>query len=272
VQLQDSGDGGALSLALLPASWSETQGGGDQGRGMFFLRPRVEVDRPMALSAPHPRFDSDSGTVAAMAFRQLRARSLAIAGTHRCANSALSGCSGSTSSCDSESSPYRESDMAHMERAFFQVFHERMDREYDRAIQHIQVHGMGSSADEPEFSISGGVTRDHDDPGFPSNRLASTLGEIVRAAGSSKPANSCNAPGQENMLCGTTNTQGRYTNGVDVAEVCMRSSGGNGVGRFIHAELSRAIRNPAGSLGPQTFVDALALVFPASAPPESSAP
>ena len=80
-------------------------------------------------------------------------------------------------------------------------------------------------------------------------------------AGSQKPGNSCNQTGDINRLCGSTNTQGRYTNGVDAGQVCTTSSSGESNGRFIHAELSKAIRDINGTIGPQVFIDALGDVF-----------
>jgi hypothetical protein len=261
VEIVDQGANNASFLALLPANWTPTDTTAADGRGLFFMRATQDMAKHMALSSPHPRYDSYTGLVAANAFRQLTARSLAVAGTHRCANAMQSGCSGTTTSCGTPAAPFRESDMAHTDRSFFQVFHEVMDADGGGAIQHVQVHGFASGANDPEFSISGGTTTNVGDSNFPSNRLATKLAELTAMAGSPKPGNSCNAPGDINKLCGTTNTQGRYTNGVNAAKVCQTSSGGVGAGRFVHAELSKAIRDMNGSIGPQVFIDALGSTF-----------
>ncbi|MFP6685158.1 MAG: hypothetical protein VB934_10610 [Polyangiaceae bacterium] len=261
VAIVDEGANDAVFYALLPNSWSSQDTPALDGRGLFFVRAKQEVNKYLGLSAPHPRFDSFSGLVATNAFRQLEARSLAIAGAHRCANATLSGCSGTTAVCGSPAAPYRESDMAHMDRAFFQVFHEVMDADGGGSIQHVQVHGFASGANDPEFTLSAGTSNNVADDNFTPNLLATKLAELTALAGSQKPGNSCNQTGDINRLCGSTNTQGRYTNGVDAQQVCTTSSGGASDGRFVHAELSKAIRDINGSIGPQVFIDALSDVF-----------
>lgn len=255
VELIDSATSGPFFYALLPVDWTATQVAGGAGRGLFFLRKMEDTQKAVALSSPHPRFDSYSGLVATKAFRDLAARSLAIAGTHRCANIKESGCSGTTTVCGH--STYRESDMAHTERGFFQVFHEVMDSDQTASIQHIQVHGFSSQANDPEFSLSAGTGQDYDNANFFPNRLATILAAKVSKSGSIKAGNSCNQPGDINRLCGGTNTQGRFTNGVDASKVCTESSNGQASGRFLHAELSKAMRDPNGSIGPQPFIDGL---------------
>jgi hypothetical protein len=257
VMIVDQGANDAEFYALLPHSWSAQDTPALDGRGLFFVRAQQQVNKDLGLSAPHPRFDSFSGLVATNAFRQLEARSLAIAGAHRCANAAQSGCSGTTAVCGSPAAPYRESDMAHMDRAFFQVFHEVMDADGGGSIQHVQVHGFASGANDPEFTLSAGTSNNVADDNFTPNLLATKLAELTALAGSQKPGNSCNQQGDINRLCGSTNTQGRYTNDVDASQVCTMSSGGESNGRFIHAELSKAIRDSNGTIGPQVFIDAL---------------
>ena len=260
VQMVDQGSNNDAFYALLPATWTLSDSTAVSGRGLFFVRSSQDTVKQLVLSAPHPRYDLYTGLVASNAFRQLRARSLAIAGTHRCANSLASGCSGTTTACGASSAPYRESDMAHMERGFFQVFHEAMDADLSSTIQHVQVHGFASGSDDPEFSISAGTTANVGDDNFASNLLATTLAQLTASAGSTKPGNSCNQEGDINRLCATSNTQGRYTNGVAPAMVCTTAAA-SANGRFVHAELSKAIRESVGSIGPQVFIDALNSTF-----------
>lgn len=255
VEIVDTQSASPFFYALLPTGWSETSTSGGSGRGIFFVRKMADTNKPIALSSPHPRFDLQSGLVATNAFRQLEARSLAIAGTHRCANVNESGCSGTTTVCGY--STYRESDMAHTERGFFQVFHEVMDDDQGGGIVHVQVHGFSSQPTDPEFTLSAGTSKDYPDPLFFPNRLASILAPKVAQKGSTKGGNSCNQPGDINRLCASTNTQGRYTNGVDAKLVCTTSSQGQAGGRFLHAELSKAMRDPKGSIGHQPFIDSL---------------
>ena len=91
--------------------------------------------------------------------------------------------------------------------------------------------------------------------------LAEHLVKLTKAAGSTKPGNSCNRAGDLNLLCGSTNTQGRFSNGVAAESACVTSAS-IATGRFVHAELSKAIRDSSGALGPQVFIDALKLTFP----------
>lgn len=255
VLLQDNGTR-PLLLALVPEPWSAAQPFGGDGRGVFIARATRDSTVDVVLEAPHPRYDTRSGLVAAMAFRQLAARALAVAGTHRCANMMLSMCSGTTGACGGSGQPYRESDMAHTADGFFQAFHEAADAAQPATL--LQVHGMSSAPDEPIASISDGTSANLADEQYASNQLAAAIGSFASAAGSSKDAGSCNRSGDPNLLCGSTNTQGRFTNGVASADVCTMSSGGMASGRFLHAELAPELRDPNSSIGPQVFIDALA--------------
>jgi hypothetical protein len=246
-------------LALVPDAWTALEPTGGSGRGLYILRPAA-VGAELVLEAPHPVHDAHTGLVAALAFRQLRAQALAIAGSHRCANLAPSLCSGTTSACGPGNQPYRESDMAHTAEAFFQVFHQAADSLLPSTL--LQLHGMSSGKGAPIASISDGTTGNVVNPRYLSNRLASDLTRLVLAAGGNKQATSCNRGGDPNLLCGTTNMQARFSNGVAPRALCSTNSGSSASGRFIHAELGPQLRNPNNRLGPQLFVDALASALP----------
>ncbi len=228
------------------------------GRGRYLVR--LGVARDLLISAPHPRFDSYTGVRGVELFLDLQARAFAIAGTHRCANAAPSGCDGSTSVCGT-AAPYRISDQAHTEGGFFQAFQESVGVSLG-----IQIHGFGSGADEPEFTLSDGTTANTEAPLHFGNRVTATLEKAVAAAGSSKPGNSCNRFGDINLLCGSTNTQGRWLNGVSSAEVCTVPADA-ATGAFLHMELSKELRVPGGLLEPNLVLEALLDELPAVSAP-----
>ncbi|MFT7626336.1 MAG: hypothetical protein ACI9WU_005531, partial [Myxococcota bacterium] len=167
-------------------------------------------------------------------------------------------CSGTTGVCGS-SAPYRESDQAHTDTGFFHVFH-RAVFDSDSATVALQIHGFGSDPEDPEFTFSDGRTSNQP-AGHISNELASALEILTAAAGSTKGGNSCNDSSGFNLLCGTTNTQGRYSNGVAQGLACGTSSS-SASQRFIHMEMSFSLRSPTGSLGPWLVSQAVETVFP----------
>ncbi len=230
------------------------------GRGMFIVRGNAV--RELVLEAPHPLYDLGSGLLAAEVFQASGARALAVAGAHRCANAAPAECDGSTTVCnDGQLGAYRESDMAHVDGSYFQVFHEVLSTEHASTVT-VQVHGMASDEDDPEFSVSDGTGYDNPDDQHPPNVLAAALEQRVAAAGGDKPGNSCNREGDKNVLCGKSNVQGRFTNGVAGDEVCAVAPT-TGTGAFLHVELSKDLRHPGGILGPEMVIDTVLEVIPA---------
>jgi cysteine-rich repeat protein len=259
IQIVDLGHGDEILMALVPAAWSAAAPTGGDGRGLFVWRSASQSTRALVLAAPHPRFDLHTAVIAADVFRQLGARAFFMAGTHRCANAVASGCSGTTAACSDAAEPFRESDAPHATQSFVQAFHEALDGADGGHLTHLQIHGMGSTT--LAFSTSDGTTTDTADAHHPSNRLAEQL-EVLMAGSSSLPGNSCNRIGDADELCATTNTQGRYSNGVDAQLVCTQSSGGQATGRFVHAELGPDLRDPDGPLGPQLLIAAVEQAFP----------
>jgi hypothetical protein len=73
--------------------------------------------------APHSLHDTGTLEQARDLFTGLGARVLVVSGTHRCANAAASGRSGTTAVCDGTSGPFRVSDMAHTEQSAFHAAH-----------------------------------------------------------------------------------------------------------------------------------------------------
>lgn len=256
VIVTDSASDDDLVLGILP------EVGNALFRGTFFVRPRFLSLRDAVFEAPHPKYDIATGVLATRLFCALGARGLAVAGCHRCSNSEISPCDGSTTACnDGTYGPYRISDMAHHAESFFEVFHESALQDCGPASIAVSVHGMASGADDPEFSCSDGTTIDQPDPEYPTNRLATELERLIVDAGSEKPGNGCNLPGDQNLLCGSTNVQGRFANGVAHEDICTTSAW-TPSGQFIHIELSRELRTGAGAVGPDLVIRGFDFALP----------
>jgi hypothetical protein len=223
------GAGAEAGLAL----WKPASAG--TGGAVFAWRVAA---RPIVFEAPHPFFDVGTLAESVVLFERLRARALIASGTHRCASTKLSGCDGTTFACSTSSDevPYRESDMAHGERTFFQTAHVALVRRYPDHLA-VSVHGMSSAG----VSISDG-TRLPTSATSPVARLDAAL----RAAFPGERITSCNrfpgAPAVENRLCGGTNAQGRYLNGS--SDPCKTAASAS-TSRFIHMEQSQAVRAEA---------------------------
>ena len=74
----------------------------------------------LILMAPHIKNDTNTGNQAMYCFKNNVAKAVFINGTHRCNSNAYSACSGTTTTCNSGSDPYRVSDLAHNTNSIFQ--------------------------------------------------------------------------------------------------------------------------------------------------------
>jgi len=136
------------------------------------------------------------------------------------------------------------------------------DAEFGSNSLHLQLHGMGSGAGDPEFSISDGTTTNISSTSHLGNMFASSLGLKIKAAGSTKSANSCNHPLHINKMCGEWNTQGRYTNGVLYSNTCTQNTT-QASGRFLHLEMSKDLRYVGyGPLSSAQVIDTVKDVIP----------
>jgi len=180
-------------------------------------------------------------------FQELSARGLFLSGTHRCASSQRSPCSGTTTACDAAASPYRISDVAHFDLNFFQTAHQATLGLAPPPLV-ISVHGYSYAA-EPDITLSDG-TRTTASETDPVNRLRNALQK--RGVG----AYSCNRQeGLSLAYCGTTNVQGRLSNRS--AQPCSSAASG-GSGLFIHMEQKLSIRT-----NPEDLAAALQEAIPA---------
>lgn len=219
----------------------------DRGTGRAVIAWRQDAARGLIVEVPHAIYDLMTLEESLAIFDGIGARSIIASGTHRCANAVASGCDGTTGACG-EREDYRESDMAHAVDTAFQVAHEVLSTEH--ASDWIaSVHGMGDAG----ASISDG-TMSATDADAPVANLAAAMLEQFPA----EQITTCNDyPGAvvNERLCGTTNTQGRFTNGSSAA--CTVGAAAS-AGRFLHMEQSTAVRAE-----PDLVVEAFDAVVPA---------
>lgn len=217
------------------AIWRPLDGSGDA-----WLAWRSGPAAPLVIEVPHPLADRRTLAQGRRLFRELGARALLVAGSHRCASFELAGCPGQSRICGNGLEPYRASDVAHNNHSMFHAMHVALADVHPEA-WFVSVHGMA----RPGAIISDGTGHQTDPESFVA-RLAHAL--AARAPG----VMSCNplvglplAPG----LCGTTNVQGRHLNGGhDTCHAEIEA----GSGRFVHLEQGAALRRR-----PAPVVDAL---------------
>ena len=200
----------------------------ERGWGTFLVNP--DYLRQVAIEVPHARYDTNTHREGADVFRETGARFLLMSGTHRCANSEESSCSGTTSACGGSSQPYRVSDMAHFENALFQLFHEVVTVRVNQ-LYSINLHGHAQSSC-PNFFMSSGVGN------TPTQILLDIKAHLLNSGGvtasvAGDGTSSCS-------LTGGTNTQGRFTNGS--SNPCNQAATTPN-GYFMHIEQSRNIRD-----------------------------
>jgi hypothetical protein len=217
-----------------------------RGQGTYVVD--LQYARNVIVEVPHPLWDINTPEEGVAIFQALGARSLFIAGTHRCANPMTeSGCSGTTTSCGQPSIPVRISDAPHFTRNFMFAAHGATLQA--PAALSLNLHG---NASEPyAIQLSDGTRRFADDTPLV-NQLRNALQARIGA-----DAGSCNwqADGLDaSNLCGTTNAQGRLSN--NSLDPCTRNAS-NPSGLFLHIEQHRYIRD-----NPGVLIDALQEVLP----------
>lgn len=203
------------------------------GSGHALIAWRPGAARPLIVEAPHPFYDEGTLEQAVKIFVALDARALLVAGTHRCASLAPSGCDGFTAACEGTPTRYRESDMAHNNHSVFQLAHEILAANFADDIV-LSLHGMVGT---------GGIISDGTLIPTSSTALVARFTRELAALVADQPIISCNAwPGVDSAenLCGTTNTQGRYLNGI-IEDHCLQAAIYSS-GRFLHLEQGRDLR------------------------------
>ena len=217
-----------------------------RGQGLYC----VDYDAPPThfVSVPHPVYDADTNVEGVEVFRGIGARFYSLSTTHRCANSAESACSGTTSACR-PAGPYKVSDPAHNVDAYFHHFGTTVVDNNPTTIA-IQLHGCGASTcpangDDADIvaRISAG-TEDNLPPDELVNVLTAELNEELQGLGRGS-ALSCSEPVADKQLCGTTNPLGRYINGQP--DPCENPGVSFEGSRWLHIEQSRNLRRDDGA-------------------------
>jgi hypothetical protein len=188
----------------------------------------VDYQRLIAIEVPHGRYETNTPSEGIDIFRRTGALLFEMNGAHRCANSAFTPCDGTSDVCGT--GRYHASDMGHMTQTAFQVMHEEYTKAHPGGYS-FSIHGMSQTNCSDIFLSNGTATgstqmlRDMKDSMNESGDI------IVCVAGDG----TCSC-----TLNGTTNVQGRCTNGS--SQPCYLPASGNN-GRFIHAEQLRRVRD-----------------------------
>ncbi|HEY0458192.1 MAG TPA: hypothetical protein VGC97_03505 [Pyrinomonadaceae bacterium] len=206
--------------------------------------------RNLITEVPHPLADAVTLEEGAAIFQATNARALFIAGTHRCANAETSPCSGTTTVCnEGVSGKFKISDAGHYTENFFQEAHRASLGLRDKIPTAISLHGNDVDS-LPDIVLSNGTTNE-----AASNSRVNRLRQQLKNLGAS--AGSCNFPGDGNLsLCGTTNVQGRLSNGSTLSPCKINAASASGL--FLHIEQHLDIRE-----NPSRLINALKTVIPA---------
>lgn len=221
--------------------------------GTYFFNPRAT--RPnLVFEAPHAIKDFNTGKESAMAFKKLSAWSFSITGAHRCNNSILGTCDGTTQVCSGGNTNFRISDMAHTVEGILYLSAILIDDHKNNLIQHIQLHGFGRKSGDPAFILSNGVTvqpSGEDLLQFFANNLMTVDASYTSEVAHKNP---------NIKLKGTSNTIGRWLNAS--TDPCNESASNNSA-RFFHFEqaLEEIRDEPVNWL---KVIQALEMTFPSN--------
>lgn len=203
------------------------------GTARFALR--LSEARRIILGVPHGRSETHTLIQGVELFENLMARALIVSGSHRCANTTYSSCSGRTSVCGNLES-FRSSDLAHNDNTIYQWVHEKIADKYSNDWV-VSIHGKSGSG----TIVSNGTTCS-----IAESTPAALLVSAIEADAdlSNEGIKTCNfypgAPKTTRELCGTTNVQGRYVN--NSVNACAKSATST-THRFIHLEQSSEVRS-----------------------------
>ncbi|MEM0895296.1 MAG: lamin tail domain-containing protein [Verrucomicrobiota bacterium] len=198
--------------------------------GLFIVDPTPE--RTLVVESPHPLFDGVR-VPAIDLFFEANAVAFFQAGTHR--NNSLT-----EINCDNSGTPYRISDVAHSPESLFQVAHEVVEAHFERTVS-LSFHGMAEDSDPTDVVVSNGTG--HQFLGHSLSRdLATRMNEILTDANDSRVAVSHQEPGENPSLAGSTNTQGRATNGSAIP-CTVPAPTAIFPERFIHLECDPDVRS-----------------------------
>ena len=180
----------------------------------------------LVIQAPHPIYDINTGEQAIYCFSKLNAKSLFIAGAHRCNHSSFSSCDGTTTACSSSLTAYRISDMAHNVNTPFQNTTEILMAN-DSSTVFFQLHGFAKESTDPYLIISNG-TRD-----TPLVDYAVQFKNELSVIDNTLTFKIAHIDLSWDRLIAFSNTQGRLVNGsLDPCNTHNNYSNGN----FVHLE------------------------------------
>lgn len=228
-----------------------------RGWGFYVVNPRPR--RMLVLEAPHPQHDLHTGTLAAELMVRLQARAMLVSTTHRCASTRPSRCGGRTGACRQikRRGRFRSSDRAHITRSIFHSAHVRLMEDDPRLVA-VQLHGFSRRPWRRRHVIFSDGTRRYGRRSSLSNRLARVMRAMLPAR-RRRLVRSCNERGQR-YLCGTSNVQGRHTNG---APNPCRTPARRSSNRFIQVEQSLDARTPGGRFDHDLLPRAMERFWPA---------
>ncbi|MGB1131004.1 MAG: lamin tail domain-containing protein [Haloferula sp.] len=193
-------------------------------------------ERALVVQSPHPLYDGVR--VAAIdVFMDTGAVAFFQAGTHRNNSLTPGNCDGTLNG-----EAYRISDMAHAPASLFQAAHVVLENHFDQTVS-LNFHGMADDSDDADVVISNG-TSDTWIGNSLSRDLAFRMNEIILADDPMdlRYAVSHQEPGEDPNLSGSTNTQGRATNGS--TNTCtVAATTAIFLERFIHLEADPDVRN-----------------------------
>jgi hypothetical protein len=223
-----------------------------RGWGLYAIN--LNGTRSIVIETPHPIADAGTESEGASFFLGLSARALLIAGTHRCANTQASPCSGTTSVCSDASvqEPYRISDAAHSKEQLFHVAHKVL-LNANAALVAIALHGYAQRGADPYAFVSDATKNV-----APAANVANQFAQFLRATtGLANAAQSCNDGSTGARLCGTEDIQGRYANGSP--DACLLDA--PATGRFLHIEQSLDFRTVGGAVEAAQMLSVLSQLF-----------
>jgi len=245
-----------------------------RGLGTYIYNPTA--CRNLSFQAPHAGGDQNTREEAATLFADLNATALLVAGTHRCANSAISACDGSSNACGDGS--FHVSDVAHYTQNYFEPAHEEIVKTVPGIIT-VAIHGEGVHT--PDVVLSNGTCFNYPAPST-ATLLSAEYNKLFKDLGASVSSGTCNNGSASTSLCAETDVQGRYANNASTANLCSCAAPTKsacsttlGCGRnivfpekFVHLEQDCQLREVPGcavpGIGYQTAVAAFAAVFPCS--------
>lgn len=189
----------------------------------------------LVIEVPHPRCEWNTESLGIELFRQAEASAFLMAGTHRCANSTYSPCDGTTTFCGQEE-PHRTSDVAHSTTTIFHATHRALILPGTSQVA-VQIHGCSDSSC-PDLFISNGTCSP--------TQLAQRFYRNALAACQDFAIDLADCSPSQCSLVGTTNLQGRYSNGVfyePAFDPCTEPAPDPASpGQFLHLEQSAEFR------------------------------